>query len=111
MSIDQITGTSTPDDGKESLAANFKGVVNDTGHLLKAVAASGADELAATRDRVSARLSDAQSSIADARLQVAESAKASAVAVGVYARIHPWQIIGLSAATGFVTGLLFSRRH
>lgn len=95
---------------KEKLVKDLKGVVADADDLLKDVVNSSAEEFAAARTKIEAKLREAKSRLDDARLAVTEKAKGAADATDEYVRENPWTALGVAVAAGFIIGFLLSRR-
>lgn len=92
MTTDIIAAPASSAATKETLAADFKGIVGKADHLLKDATHSAVDELSATRRAIS------------------EKACSAATATHDYVRGNPWRFVGLAAAVGVVIGALISRR-
>lgn len=95
---------------KQTLVKDLKGVVGDAEDLLKEVANSTAEEFAAARMKVEARLGEARAGLDDARIAVTQKARFAADATNQYVRQNPWKVIGIAAAAGLIAALLYSRR-
>jgi len=96
---------------KEKLVNDLRGVRADIDDLLKDVANSTTEEIAAARAKIEGTLGEATSRLADARIAVTEKAKGAADATHAYVRENPWKVFGVAAAAaGFIIGFLLSRR-
>lgn len=95
---------------KDKLVKDLKSVGADADGLLKEVASSTAEEFAAARTRIEAKLGEAKSRLDSSRHAVAEKAKRSADATHEYVVENPWKVLGLAAAAGVIVGILMSRR-
>ena len=87
----------------EKLAADVKILAADVDELVRATAAQTGERLAAARNRV-------QSALVSARDTVVVQGKDMAATTDRYVRENSWTAVGVSAAIGFVVGLLIGRR-
>ena len=92
------------------LVEDFKAVVADTEELLKATANQTGEQIAAARGRAEESLKAAKARLAEQEAAVIAKTKAAARATEDYVRANPWKAVGLTAAAGFVLGLLATRR-
>jgi ElaB/YqjD/DUF883 family membrane-anchored ribosome-binding protein len=95
---------------KETLVADLKRIVGDADDLLKEIASSTAEELATTRSKIEARLSEAGSRIDAARIAVARKACHAADVTNEYIGENPWKVIGVASLVGLVAAFLLYRR-
>ena len=95
---------------KQTLVNDLKGVVGDAEDLLKEVANSTAEEFAAARTKVEARLGEVKSGFDDARTAFTQQARCAADATNQYVRENPWKVIGVAALAGLIAAFLYSRR-
>ncbi|OHC64596.1 MAG: hypothetical protein A2045_06445 [Rhodocyclales bacterium GWA2_65_20] len=95
---------------KQALVRDLKSVVADADGLLKEVVSSTADEYAAARTKVDAKLGETRSRLAEARLAAAKKARDAADAADEYVKENPWKILGATAAAGLIAGIFLTRR-
>ena len=100
----------SPQASKETLVSDLKRVVGDADDLMKQVVSSSADEFAARRAGIEAKLAGARARINDLRTSVASSACNAADAANSYIRENPWKAISCGALAGVIVALLISRR-
>lgn len=93
-----------------SLADDFGSLLADAQSLLEEAGKETGDKAQALRKQVESRLSDARLRLQQFEDDAAARARAASAATEDYVREHPWQTIGLVAATAFVAGLLLNRR-
>jgi ElaB/YqjD/DUF883 family membrane-anchored ribosome-binding protein len=110
MNTEPTTNQGTFDGTKEALVKDLKSVVVDADGLLKEVAHSTTDQLAAARTRIEARLSEARSGLHDAQLAVTQKARNAAGATNEYVRDNPWRLLAVAAAAGVLIGFFLNRR-
>ena len=99
MTTETSAGHGTVEAGRQILANDLRTLGKDAEALLTQVVNSTVEDVAATRDRIEAKLG-----------VVTQRAGCTAEATDKYVRENPWQVMGLAAAAGFVTALLL-RRH
>lgn len=92
MTTDIIAAPASSAATKETLAADFRGVIGKADHLLKDATHTAANELSATRRAIS------------------EKVLGAASATHAYVRGNPWRFVGLAAAVGVMIGALITRR-
>jgi ElaB/YqjD/DUF883 family membrane-anchored ribosome-binding protein len=95
---------------KNRLVNDLRGVVADADDLLKEVGNATAEELAAARTAVEARLGEARSRVMDARTALANRACDAADASQEYLIENRWKVLVIAAAAGLVTAFLLTRR-
>jgi ElaB/YqjD/DUF883 family membrane-anchored ribosome-binding protein len=108
MSI--ITSQGTIAGSKQALVNDLKSVVGDADALLNNVAATTADEFAAARTKIEARLTQAKTRLLDASMAVGERARCTVDATDVFVHENPWKVLGVAAAAGLIIGAILSRR-
>lgn len=96
--------------GKDVLMKDVGVVVNDADMLMKQVVSSTAEEIAATRVKVEARLSETLTGLQSAGHAVTARVSRAADCTGAYVQENPWKAIGVSAVIGVIAALLL-RRH
>jgi ElaB/YqjD/DUF883 family membrane-anchored ribosome-binding protein len=104
----------TRDTRTEKLADDFHAVLAETEELLKSVSSLGSEKAGVLRANVDQHLASAGEQLAAIREQSLAQAKAAAAAAEQYVQENPWRAVGIvalaGAVTGFVMGLLVSRR-
>jgi ElaB/YqjD/DUF883 family membrane-anchored ribosome-binding protein len=85
-------------------------VFADVEELLKATASQTGDRITAARAKAEESLKVAKARLAEVQAAVAAQTKAAAKAADDYVRANPWQAVGISAAVGFMFGMLITRR-
>ncbi len=95
---------------KEKLVEDFKVVVADAEELLRATASQTGEKVVAARQRIEESLGEARRRLAIVQAGIVEKSKQAARVTDEYVHDHPWQSIGVSAAIGFLVGLLAGRR-
>jgi ElaB/YqjD/DUF883 family membrane-anchored ribosome-binding protein len=92
------------------LVEDLKAVVADAEELLKATASQTGERITAARGKAEESLKAAKVRIAEEEVAVMAKTKAAAKATEDYVRANPWQAMGITAAVGFVLGILVVRR-
>jgi ElaB/YqjD/DUF883 family membrane-anchored ribosome-binding protein len=95
---------------KQTLVKDLKDVVVDSESLLRELASTGGDEIAAALNRVEAKLGEGKSRIDEARLAIAQQAGAALDVTEAYVKENPWKVLAVAAAAGLLTAVLVSRR-
>lgn len=97
--------------GKDKLLSDVKVVLNDAEDLLKQAASSTGDRAVELRERALTSLKRAREKLLDAQDSMLERSKAAARATDDFVHDNPWRAIGISAAVGFLVGLLVNGRR
>jgi ElaB/YqjD/DUF883 family membrane-anchored ribosome-binding protein len=92
------------------LLEDLKAVVTDAEELLKATASQTGEQITAARGKTEESLKAAKVRIAAEEVAVLEKTKAAAKTAEDYVRANPWQAMGITAAVGFILGILVVRR-
>ena len=94
------------------LVEDLKTVVADAEELLKASASQIGERIAAARAKAEESLKAAKDRLCQEEVAVMAMAKtkAAAKATDDYVRTNPWKALGITAAVGFVLGILAIRR-
>ncbi len=92
------------------LVEDLKTVVADTEELLKATANQTGERIVAARGKVEESLKTAKVRLAEQEAVMLAKTKAAAKATEDYVRTNPWKAMGITAAVGFVLGILVVRR-
>lgn len=110
MSTDLGASNGDIQQSKEILVADLKRIVGDADDLLKQIAHSTSDELATTRRKIEAKLSEARARIEVARTVTARTICSAADATNQYINENPWKVVGVASLVGLVAALLLYRR-
>jgi ElaB/YqjD/DUF883 family membrane-anchored ribosome-binding protein len=102
--------TTSLDDTRTKLAADFRIVMTDVEELVKATAGQTGVQLASARERVTESLKSIRDALESAERVAVEKASHATGKVDGYAHEYPWQAIGIAAGIGFVIGALIMRR-
>jgi ElaB/YqjD/DUF883 family membrane-anchored ribosome-binding protein len=95
---------------KAKLMEDLKMVCVDLEELLKATASQTGERITAARAKAQESLKVAKARLAEVQAVVAARTKAAAEVADDYVRANPWQAVGISAAVGFIFGMLITRR-
>jgi ElaB/YqjD/DUF883 family membrane-anchored ribosome-binding protein len=95
---------------RAKLMEDLRTVFADVEELLKATASQTGERITAARAKAEESLKVAKARLADVQAAVATQTKAAAKATDDYVRANPWQAVGISAAVGFMFGMLITRR-
>jgi ElaB/YqjD/DUF883 family membrane-anchored ribosome-binding protein len=95
---------------RTKLVDEFSTVMSEAEDMLKRAANETGDKAKDLRSQVEAKLLTAKLRLQELEGQALDRAKEAARATDDYVHEHPWQAIGMAAATGVVIGLLISRR-
>jgi ElaB/YqjD/DUF883 family membrane-anchored ribosome-binding protein len=95
---------------KAKLMEDLRTVFADVEELLKATASQTGDRITAARAKAEESLKVAKARLAEVQAAVAAQTKVAAKAADDYVRANPWQAVGISAAVGFMFGMLITRR-
>jgi ElaB/YqjD/DUF883 family membrane-anchored ribosome-binding protein len=95
---------------RDKLVDEFSSVLNEAEDMLKRAANETGDKARDLRAQVEAKLLAAKLQLQELQGMAADRAKEAARATDDYVHDHPWQMVGLAAAVGFVAGLLMNRR-
>jgi ElaB/YqjD/DUF883 family membrane-anchored ribosome-binding protein len=95
---------------KAKLMEDLRTVFADVEDLLKATASQTGDRITAARAKAEESLKVAKARLAEVQAAVTAQTKAAAKAADDYVRANPWQAVGISAAVGFMFGMLITRR-
>jgi len=95
---------------REKLVEDLRAVVADAEELLKATASQTGEQIAAARAKAEESLKAAKARLAEEEVAVMAKAKAAAKEAEDYVRANPWKAVGITAAVGFILGILVARR-
>ena len=95
---------------KDELITDMKVVLTDVEDLLKAATAATGETAAALREKAAGRLKVATEKLTDLQEAALLKGKEAAKVTDDYVHDHPWMAVGIAATTGFLLGLLVSRR-
>ncbi len=111
-----MTGQETPTEAdvekgfRGKLVEDLKAVVADAEELMKVTASQTGERIAAARAKAEESLNTAKIRLAEEEAVVMSKTKAAARATEDYVRANPWKAMGITAAAGFVLGILAARR-
>ena len=92
------------------LVEELRAVLADAEQLLKASADQTGERIAAARAKAEESLKAAKVRLAEEEVAVRAKTKAAAKAAADYVRANPGKAVGITAAVGFVLGILVARR-
>jgi ElaB/YqjD/DUF883 family membrane-anchored ribosome-binding protein len=95
---------------RRSAAKDLSDTLTEAQDMLGKAAAETGAKASDIRSQVAAKLATAKSKLQDLQDEAVDRAKAAAQVTDEYVRDNPWQAIGVSAAVGFLVGVLVSRR-
>ena len=95
---------------KDELITDMKVVLTDVEDLLNAAQAATGETAAALREKAAGRLKLATEKLTDLQEAALLKGKEAVKVTDEYVHDHPWTAVGIAAATGFLIGLLVSRR-
>ena len=95
---------------KDKLITDMKVVLTDVEDLLKAATTATGETAAALREKAAGRLKLATEKLTDLQEAALLKGKEAVKVTDEYVHDHPWTAVGIAAATGFLVGLLVSRR-
>jgi ElaB/YqjD/DUF883 family membrane-anchored ribosome-binding protein len=95
---------------KEKLKEDLRAVVADAEELVKATANQTEERIVAARVKAGESLKAAKVRLGEEEAAVMAKTKAAAKATEDYVRANPWKGVGITAAIGFVLGVLVARR-
>ena len=95
---------------KDKLITDMKVVLTDVEDLLNAAKAATGETAAALREKAAGRLKLATEKLTDLQEAALLKGKEAVKVTDEYVHDHPWTAVGIAAATGFLVGLLVSRR-
>lgn len=110
MNTELITRHGNVEGTKDKLVKDLRTVVDDADYLLQEVANSTAEEFAAARTKIGAKLTEARSRLDEARIAVTDKARHTADVTHEYMMDNPWKVVGFAAVIGLIIGVLASRR-
>ena len=111
-----MTGQETATEGEMEkgttgkLVEDLKAVMADAEELLKATADQTGERIAAARVKAEESLKAVKVRLAEEEVAVMAKTRAAAKAAEDYVRAHPCKAVGITAAVGFVLGILVARR-
>ena len=110
MNTELITRHGNVEGTKDKLVKELRTVVDDADYLLQEVANSTAEEFAAARTKIGAKLTEARSRLDEARIAVTDKARHTADVTHEYMMDNPWKVVGFAAVIGLIIGVLARRR-
>src|SRR5262245_37436013 len=98
------------DTTREKLVDEFSAVLSEAEDMLKRAANETGERARDLRTQVEAKLLAAKLQLQELQGLAADRAKEAARVTDDFVHDHPWQVIGIAAAVGFIAGLLMNRR-
>lgn len=95
---------------KEALLKEIRTVLSDMEALYEEGAERGAEETRVLKDRLHARLNDAQNKLSYLEERAVEQVKHHAKRADEYVNEKPYYAMGFAALAGLVVGVLLNRR-
>jgi ElaB/YqjD/DUF883 family membrane-anchored ribosome-binding protein len=95
---------------RDKMVDQFSSVLTEAEDMLKRAANETGERAKDLRNQVEAKLLAAKLQLQELQGVASDRAKEAARATDDYVHDHPWQVIGVAAASGFIAGLLMSRR-
>jgi ElaB/YqjD/DUF883 family membrane-anchored ribosome-binding protein len=95
---------------KDKLISDMKVVLTDVEDLLKAATAATGETAASLREKAADQLRVASEKLTDIQDAALLKGKEAARYADDYVHANPWKAVGLSAAVGFLIGLLVNRK-
>ena len=102
--------TDSNEQARNSMVDEFSAVLTEAEDMLKRAANETGEKAKDLRSQVEAKLLNAKLRLQELQGQAMDRAKDTARATDDYVHDHPWQVIGVAAAIGFIAGLLMNRR-
>lgn len=93
----------------DKLRADLETLGTDMGQLLRTTTDQGGQRIAQVRAKAQESLNEAMARLSDLQEVTLAKARAAGQATDDFARANPWRLIAISAAAGFVLGLLLVR--
>jgi ElaB/YqjD/DUF883 family membrane-anchored ribosome-binding protein len=95
---------------KEKFVEDLTTVGHDVQDLVKATANRTDERITAARSRVQAILRNTHARLTDGTKQATARARAAARTANHYVHDNPWQVLGVVAGLGLLSGYLLGRR-
>src|SRR5438270_12250106 len=95
---------------RDRMVDQFSTVLTEAEDMLKRAANETGEKAKDLRAQVEAKLLAAKLQLQELQGMAADRAKEAARATDDFVHDHPWQVVGIAAAIGFVAGLLMNRR-
>lgn len=103
-------GENVVDETSASVSEEFHNFVADIEDLIKSSSSLTGDDLAAAKEKLSERISEAKAHLGEVGESIAERARCTAEAADEYVHEQPWTAVGAGAAFGLLVGFLLARR-
>jgi ElaB/YqjD/DUF883 family membrane-anchored ribosome-binding protein len=110
MSSSGLATLSNPQEHRARLTEEFSHAVDEAQSLLHRAASEGGERAREMRSEVESRLRTARERLNQLQEQASDRARDAARGADHFVHAHPWQAMGLAAASGLVIGLLMHRR-
>jgi len=101
---------SNPQEHRARLTEEFSHAVDEAQSLLHRAASEGGERAREMRAEVEGRLRTARERLHQLQEQTTDRARDAAKGADHFVHAHPWQAMGLAAASALVLGLLLHRR-
>jgi ElaB/YqjD/DUF883 family membrane-anchored ribosome-binding protein len=95
---------------RDKMVDQFSSVLTEAEDMLKRAANETGERAKDLRNQVEAKLLAAKLQLQELLGVASDRAKEAARATDDYVHDHPWQVVGIAAAIGFIAGLLMNRR-
>ncbi|MFT4172633.1 MAG: DUF883 family protein [Rhodocyclaceae bacterium] len=95
---------------RRRVSSNFKELIASAEELVQAASAVSGEGVAAARVQLQAQLDALKAQAAVVEANAVERYREAKVKTDAYVHENPWNAIGVSAAVGFLVGVLLSRR-
>ena len=110
LSSSAMNALASPQEHRARLAEEFSHAVEEAQNLLQRASAEGGERARELRAEVETRLRTARERLHQIQDQAAERVQDAAKGADHFVHAHPWQAMGLAAATGLLIGLPMHRR-
>lgn len=107
---DTPTANATVGDEDNRLKRDLRTLLDSAEALLRHAKEDAGEGYAQARRSLEQNVERAKGQLATLEGEARERARRAGAAADDYVQEHPWRVVGLGAATGFLLGLLFSRR-
>src|SRR4051794_5050484 len=98
------------DTSRDKLVDEFSTVLSEAEDMLKRAANETGERARDLRSQVEAKLLAAKLQLQEFQGLATDRAKEAARVTDDYVHDHPWQVVGIAAAAGFLVGLMMNRR-
>jgi ElaB/YqjD/DUF883 family membrane-anchored ribosome-binding protein len=95
---------------RRRMSSNFKELIDSAEELVHAASALSGEGVAAARIQLQTQLDTLKAQAAVVEANAIERYRDAKVKTDAYVHDNPWNAVGVSAAVGFLVGVLISRR-